>query len=230
MTTATFYPAASGDDCWIRSGSAATFDGTSNELRMGDGGTVDYDYKTAIRFPGVTIPAGATVSAAVLKLTGRFTQGAGANPDSKVWGEAADNPAAPTSISDFNGRTLTSASSATWTHSGWTVNTQYTSPSIAAVIQEIVNRGGWASGNALILYWREAVENGWSGVARILGASSYNYSSTTYRPELEVTYTVSTQRLKVWNGSSWAAGALKVWNGSSWVSGATKVWNGSSWV
>jgi hypothetical protein len=41
---------------------------------------------------------------------------------------------------------------------------------------------------------------------------------------------LSSGRLKVWNGTSWVEKPAKVWNGTSWVEKPAKVWNGSSWV
>lgn len=44
------------------------------------------------------------------------------------------------------------------------------------------------------------------------------------------TVAATTQRAKVWDGSSWVAKPAKVWNGSAWVEKPVKVWNGSAWV
>ncbi len=35
----------------------------------------------------------------------------------------------------------------------WTQDTEYQSPDISAIVQEIVNQAGWVSGNHLVLFW-----------------------------------------------------------------------------
>jgi hypothetical protein len=39
------------------------------------------------------------------------------------------------------------------------------------------------------------------------------------------------QKVSVWNGTSWVISTPKIWNGTSWVDPAViRIWNGTSWV
>jgi hypothetical protein len=68
-----------------------------------------------------------------------------------VLGEANDDALTFTStVNNITGRPTTNAA-VPWTLSAWTAGQAYQSPNIAAIIQEIVNRPGWSSGNDLVL-------------------------------------------------------------------------------
>lgn len=44
-------------------------------------------------------------------------------------------------------------------------------------------------------------------------------------------YTPPSQKVSVWNGTSWVISTPKIWNGTSWVDPAViRIWNGTSWV
>jgi hypothetical protein len=103
-------------------------------------------YLTAgVRFTNVNIPAGATITSAYLKVTS--SGWADSNHLMKVYGIDEDNTASL--ASDPTGRTKTTAAV------DWDItteiddNTVCTSPDIKTVVQEIVDRGGWSSGNAM---------------------------------------------------------------------------------
>jgi cytochrome c peroxidase len=107
-----------------------------------------------IRFAGVDIPPGATISRAYVQFAADETQ---SGPTALViQGEAADNALGfTTATGNVSSRVRTSAAVAwpavpPWAALGESGPDQRT-PDIAAVIQEIVDRGGWASGNALAI-------------------------------------------------------------------------------
>ena len=111
------------------------------------------DQTVGIRFRGVEIPPGATILAAHLQFQVDETDSA---PTALILrGEASDD-AAPIAKSAFNlsSRALTSAS-ATWSPAPWTTRGEagvdQRTPDLRAVIQEIVDRPGWASGNAVAI-------------------------------------------------------------------------------
>ena len=66
-------------------------------------------------------------------------------------GQAADNPATfTTTASNISSRAQTTASVA-WSPAAWsTLNQHQQTPNISSIVQEIVNRGGWSSGNAMV--------------------------------------------------------------------------------
>ena len=151
------------------------YDYTSNFINIGDT-TV-----AGVRFQNVTIPPGAVINAATLSMKKPgFGDPGGAT--TLIYGIAEDNTADMST--DPKGRTKTSASTAYNFPSFTVANTVYTSGDISAQIQEIVNRAGWASGNALGLL---IVGTDHSGNRQ--GFISYHWDPTN-SPLLSITYTV----------------------------------------
>lgn len=108
-------------------------------------------------FENVTIPPGATINSAFLTLIFRFPVESTTTLYQIIYAVAADNPALPTSHTDF--ATLTTAH-AHWdipyaTITGWSDNTPKDSVDISAVIKEIVDLAGWESGNSLLLTMKD---------------------------------------------------------------------------
>jgi len=69
----------------------------------------------------------------------------------------------------------------------WTAESEYDSPDISSVIQEIVNRAGWASGNDLVLFWEDF--DGRSSKALNVWRSAHSYDGdTTKAPLLTIDY------------------------------------------
>ncbi|MGY1810948.1 PKD domain-containing protein [Blastococcus sp. SYSU D00669] len=124
---------------------------TSGDLNLGQDGTANQ--VSALRFTGVSIPAGATVTAAWVQF--QVDEVSTAACTVTVRGEAAVNAAAfTTTARSISGRTGTAAA-VTWTPASWPTagargDAQRT-PDLTAIVQEIVGQGGWASGNALVL-------------------------------------------------------------------------------
>ena len=114
------------------------------------------------RFTGVNIGQGDTIDAATMVI---FAVGSDdVNVD--IFGNDVDDAANFSDEADVTDRTLTAASVA-WTADSLGFGAE-TSPEIKTVIQEIVNRASWASGNALVTMFR-----GKSDVAKILVMRSY---------------------------------------------------------
>ena len=72
-----------------------------------------------------------------------------------IRGQAADNPATFSSANKVSTRTRTAAAAPVWTPAAWNVigeaGANQRTTDLSAVVQELVNRPGWASGNALVL-------------------------------------------------------------------------------
>jgi len=106
-----------------------------------------------VRFNGVTIPQGATIVNAYVQFqVDETTTEATALT---IQGEAHDN--APTFVNisrNISGRTRTNAA-ALWAPVPWetvgAAGPDQQTPDIASVIQEIVSRPGWTSGNSLVI-------------------------------------------------------------------------------
>ena len=111
----------------------------------------DTDQLVGVRFQGVGIPAGATITSAYLEFEVDQTGTSGGPASLVIAGEDADNPGTftDTGPSDISSRTQTAAE-VVWIPEAWdTADAKYQSSDISRVVQEIVDRGGWVSGNAM---------------------------------------------------------------------------------
>lgn len=140
--------------------SAADEDGAEQNLSSGDTWSDSSDYEfvfdganqqiIGVRMPNVVVPQGATIAHAYLRFIAQDDYTAGTH-DCTITGEDADNAAQftpGTGNANISGRTPTTATVA------WGIPAIYwrdlvSTPDIAAIVQEIVDRGGWASGNAM---------------------------------------------------------------------------------
>ncbi len=154
---------------------------TSSDLEL----TFDNSNQTVgMRFTNVTIPQGATITDAYIQFT----------TDEKNSGSASlrvfahdidDAPAFSTSSNNISNRAKTTASSA-WRPAAWNTvgaagNDQRTNE-LRFVVQEVVNRGGWRSGNAMAFIVTGSGER---------TAESYDGSSSR-APLLRIEYTYET--------------------------------------
>lgn len=118
-------------------------------------GSTSDDNQGGIRFTGVTVPQGATIRRAWLYLyISGMTSSTGEYLN--MWGEDADNSAAfTTTNSDVSGRTTTTASYDRPNTSPYSDDndTRYIPHEVTDIVQEIVDRGSWASGNAMTFLW-----------------------------------------------------------------------------
>ena len=141
-------------------------------------------YMSGMRFTNVNIPKGATIYSAYLKVQS-YIYALSNEVYGNIQAEAADDAA------NFNGRYIAglakTGASVNWDHTtSWSSSTWYTSPNIAGVVQEVINRSGWLPNNSLAIFYstRKA-----SGGDRVF--SSYDGGSS-YAPKLEITYISST--------------------------------------
>jgi hypothetical protein len=181
---------ASSDDCYHRKVPDYFLLGTMI-FSAGDLTSSIYDENSGARFTNINIPREATINSAYLKLCA-YQKGVGAPPlpETFIEGEAADNATTFTTSTNYKARPRTSAV-VSWTPPSWIPETWYTSPNIKTVIQEIINRAGWVSGNALVLFWRDAP--GWGGRENFLDAYSYDKPPLgELGPRLEITWTLPT--------------------------------------
>ncbi|HKQ58962.1 MAG TPA: right-handed parallel beta-helix repeat-containing protein [Candidatus Eisenbacteria bacterium] len=138
--------AAAGDDTEEEAGGNASANVTDLEL-VYNGGL----QKVGVRFADVSVPAGSTVTRAWLQFEADETQN---EPTALVLqGEAIDH--APTFLpvnGDVSRRARTAAST-TWAPPAWTqvgeAGDAQRTPDLSAVLQEVIDRPGWASGNAV---------------------------------------------------------------------------------
>ncbi|MEK7270257.1 MAG: hypothetical protein AAB215_04855, partial [Planctomycetota bacterium] len=152
----TFAVTAGADDAKERaSDGQMTLDDTI--LRPGSDATI------GLRFANVTIPPGATVTSAKVRMYVVSDDNRYLSVTYKA--EAADSSAAfSTTAGDLSSRAKTVASvsdvPAAWTNETWAE-----SPDLTALVQEVVSRPGWASGNALAIFLLENASSSYRTIA-----------------------------------------------------------------
>lgn len=157
--------------------------GTSSDLELVFDSVVQ---AVGLRFTNVTIPQGATINTAYVQFTAASSPGNTGNDTLTIQGVAVDNYTDNLATIPYPGnRTLTTASVSwgsipSWTAGQATANER--TSDISSVIEEIVGRAGWASGNALVIY----ITGGTSAMLR--NAVSFDGSSIA-APELVLDYT-----------------------------------------
>lgn len=178
MPTLNILIATGADDGQYRSG-GTFFNNNNITTVIGNSGAA---MRCFFRFQNVTIPAGATITAASIRFIATANQSS-TTCSLVARGELDTNPAAVSSGADGNARTKTSAS-VSWNEPAWTTGNSYSTPDIATIIQEIIDQGGWSSGNAMQLF----VEDNASTSTAFRSPRSYD-GSTTDCARLDITYT-----------------------------------------
>ena len=166
----------------------------------------DGDYNHAFaRFLNVTIPKGATIISAKIQ----YRAGAKTTPinmQSSIYFNKVVAPTSPTSEATYAAKALTTAFVNWDSFAAWVAGTWYDSPDISSVIQEIVDQGSWASGNAMMLMHKNRRISGSTGYAEMNGYES----GSSYAPKLVVTYsTGATLSFAITNSSAVAVTGVK---------------------
>ncbi len=201
---ATFQVSASTDDC-IRYYINDIFSATGANFFAGYESSAAQDGGSAARFLSVTIPAGVTILTAKLVLTCRIA-GSNTTVNTRIRAEKAADPATFSDSTDFDARTWTTEY-INWDGIGdWTQDVEYDSADFTAVLQEVIDQGGWASGNAVVILWDDYEERSTQANSTTRYAHSYN-SDAAKAPKLVVTYTLPIEQA-VGGGSIAIAGSL----------------------
>ena len=101
---------------------------------------------SAFWFSNVNIPQGAQIVSARIKLPA--SQDVSSTCTARIVGFAQDYASPVSSLSDWQSRPRTNAT-AVWNLESWQKGKWYSTPEIASIVQEIVDREGWRSGHAL---------------------------------------------------------------------------------
>jgi len=162
-----------------------TYVDNNTYLRFGKGSVNTYN--CGVCFTAVNVPQGATITAA--KLTFIAAQNvSGTTANARIYAEAADGPAASfTNKADYEARIANLTTEyVDWSSIGaWTQESSYDTPDITDVIQEIVDRAGWVSGNNITVF----IKDNASSTSAYRQPDSYDYGSKF--PVLSVTYSVA---------------------------------------
>jgi hypothetical protein len=142
---------------------------------------------SGMRFKGVDVPAGAKVTKAVLKI--RNSEMTLTYPVAgAIQGEAGGNPGDFSgSERSLNGLPRTTASVAGPWQAGYYLRAWADSPDISPVIQQIIDRPDWSSGNAIVIIFSSeelCLQN-----VEFMAYDYYDGGDSRYPPTLEITYT-----------------------------------------
>ncbi len=145
--------ATGADDAEERTASGAMRLATGDiDMITDSGSTSSYDQIVGLRFNGLNIPQGASIQNAYVQF--RADESTSVPTFLSIEGEATDD--APTFINsryNISSRARTSAS-VPWTPAPWTradEGPDQRTPDITSIVQEIVSRPGWASGQSLAI-------------------------------------------------------------------------------
>lgn len=141
MSTFNVAIGASSDDC-AESETGTTVTGGSQLIIDSRGAFAGF------RFLAITIPQGATINSATLTLT--YTGSASADPITmSLYGVDADDTDTWSSTNEPSGQTYTTAETGWYWEGTFSPNALYGTKELDAtsIVQEIVDRGGWSSGN-----------------------------------------------------------------------------------
>lgn len=138
--------AANDDDYYIRPGTSDYRSQNAGVVMWGENQTGADSNNVGLRFQ-LNVPQGATISAATIQVKCSQTYG-GKNINADVYAHDADNSSQITDYAGWNTAhgTLT-AETVAWDIANPALNTTYTSPSLVAIVQEIVDRGSWVADN-----------------------------------------------------------------------------------
>ena len=204
------------DDAYRRIETDNNWNLTDINITVGAYNGTYYEYGGGMRFTNITIPQGATITEAYLTLRCSNT-GQGAT-NSRISAEDVDDaPTFADNKTTFDTRwAARTTARVDWDAiPDWTLNNDYNSPEIKTVIQEIVDRGGWSSGNDIVIFWDD-FEDRSTHAERRHHAYAYEGSST-YAPKLIITYGAAGIKAQINIGDNWKeATAAKINISDDW--------------
>ncbi|GEM_PF-5249847 len=155
---------------------------TSSDLELSHDGATNQII--GMRFNGISIPQGATITSAYLEFeTDELDSG---TTNLNISAENTDNATTfTTATNNISSRSKTSAIS--WSSvSAWnTADQKHQSPDIASIIQQVVNRSGWTSGNSMALFidgTGERTAESYNGEAAAAPLLVINYCGSSSSP------------------------------------------------
>ena len=184
MTTINRQVSANNDDAH-EAQDGSSFNRGGFQVNGNSNSAVASRYIMGHRFTNVTVPKGAAILTAVIRIV--CITDVADDPNVDIHAEDDDNAEDFLAAANVWGRSRTTASVA-WTAVGIGSGSYVTSPEIKTVIQEVVNRPGWASGNALTI-----LVKGKSDVNRTFNVEAHD-ASPSLTAKLDITYSVDKGR------------------------------------
>ena len=233
-------------------------DSGDNDLDLGGFSTAGSPSYVGVRFPGIEIPQGATITSAYIDFVARRTETVATSltiegedsGDAAPFNLATDNIKNRTAVTDVvggGGAPLT----VPWTPGNWDWGLNYQTPDLSALVQQIVNRSDWDSDNAMVFRFsgtgkRDARSRNYGSASAPVLRIQYSGGQTTryyglFNPDFFYTYNGS--RFEVaykkvypfdaannrWNATNLSGGSSTL-NSAAIVSGG--LWDGNwlNWV
>lgn len=132
------------------------------------------------RFTNIVIPNGNTIISAYFSIMAYDNQ-AGTTVNLRLACEDIDDATTFSTVANYNARNRTSYIN--WSNlSAWTANIWYNSTDISSIIQTVINRVGWSSGNDIVIFCED------DGTSTSFRTNTYYESDTTKAPKLVITY------------------------------------------
>lgn len=163
-------------------GGAGFNDGNDSLATGRDNGN---NYDIWMVFDPVPVPQGATISEAHIIFNVQ-NDGTSTNVVCDLKGHDTDDAIAPTTRAEFDTDLgEATAASVNWDGEDFTASTVINTPDIASIIQEIVDRAGWATGQAMQLF---VDDSGSPAGAGFYDFDSFDIASGARAPILHVEY------------------------------------------
>jgi hypothetical protein len=133
------------------------------------------------RFQNVTIPSGATISAATISVWCESSSETAM--DAILYGNKVPNPSTFSATTSYISGLAETTANVTW--NATITNGQFNaSPDISAIITELIGQGSWASGNAMLFVFHAQSSANEAGIEMYDGSPSE-------AAELSITYTTA---------------------------------------
>jgi len=213
-----FYPAANSDTLWLKwetgSYTLEPYNYWSGIYIGQNDASPEYGGDTTLRFKVVKIPNGVTILSASIDL---FVYAGSQSSDIDVYGNDADNAVSPASVAEFLALSKTTAM-VNWTTFPRSQSEFVTSPDITDIIQEVIDRPGWLSGNSLMLILNSEFTS--PSPSGLVYAFLYK-KGPVYMPRLSISWTTEAPPEYEWvdrlDNNYWTP-TYGTWSTDRWVS------------
>jgi len=171
-----YVPDGANRDCYDDVSTGVDLDGYSNNGIL-DVGHWDTTWNVASTFQvgfqfQLSIPKGAGITSAYLEVEAAETS---YTPGMRIYVADADTVSAFTSgLPHLESRYTWVQTSIDWNPTAWTTDVRYASPDISSLIEKVVTRSGWASGNYIFLMLNFTYSTYYQCYNGIKGTSAYD--------------------------------------------------------
>ena len=167
-----YVPDGASRDCYDHYSSGIS----TSQVRVGVYGSTGWTdagkYRVGMQFP-LNIPQGAAISSARLEIEAYSRLGSVVAV--RIYVAHEDDVTPFTSgLPHLQDRYDWAGESIEWTLNPWNQDTRYRSPDISKLVQEVISRPGWSSGNYICLMLDYMYGSSYQNYVQIKGTSSYN--------------------------------------------------------